>query len=366
MARRDPGLRLFPNVSSFKDRHGKPRYRYRAKGQSATYLPGVPGSPEFAEAYSAAIAGLPRPIGASRTVPGSINALAVVIYASAEWEALAPATRRTYRGILEQLREAHGDRQVKALDVAICHRLRDRKKATPTAANNLIKVLRWALEIAITRGMIGTNPALSVRPLPIRSDGHHTWTETEIAAFEERWPVGTRERLAFDLYLYTGQRLSDVRGMGRQHVRGDRIMVRQQKTKAVVDIPIHQSLKASLDTVPADQMVFILTNWGEPYSEKGIGNWFGDASRAAGLVRCSAHGLRKAMGRRLAEAGCTTHEIAAVLGHTTLKEVERYTRDAQRHGLATSALSRIGGTENEQILANPADRVAKSARKLPK
>jgi integrase len=37
------------------------------------------------------------------------------------------------------------------------------------------------------------------------------------------------------------------------------------------------------------------------------------------------HGLRKAAARPLAEAGCTTHEIAAITGHKTLSEVERYT-----------------------------------------
>ena len=55
----------------------------------------------------------------------------------------------------------------------------------------------------------------------------HTWTEEEITQFEERWPNGTRERLAFALLLYTGQRGSDVYRMTWADVAGDVIRVAQ-------------------------------------------------------------------------------------------------------------------------------------------
>jgi len=48
------------------------------------------------------------------------------------------------------------------------------------------------------------------------------------------------------------------------------------------------------------------------------------------LRNCSAHGLRKAAARRLAEAGCTEHEIAAITGHASLREVQRYTKAADQ------------------------------------
>lgn len=77
----------------------------------------------------------------------------------------------------------------------------------------------------------------------------------------------------------------------------------------------------------------------------------------------AAHGLRKAAARRLAEAGASAHEIMAVTGHRTLKEVERYTRTAAMKGLATSAMARIGGPEPEQTLSNPDDGLDKSRSK---
>ena len=63
--------------------------------------------------------------------------------------------------------------------------------------------------------------------------------------------------------------------------------------------------------------------------------------RPARLPHCSAHGLRKAAARRLAECGCTPHEISAVTGHATLKEVTRYTRAADQRHLAEAAMDKM-------------------------
>jgi integrase len=53
------------------------------------------------------------------------------------------------------------------------------------------------------------------------------------------------------------------------------------------------------------------------------------------------HGLRKAAGRRLAEAGVSANAVMAVLGHKSLAEAERYTRDADRQHLASAAIARL-------------------------
>lgn len=351
----------FPGASAFRDRHGKIRWRYRKRGRPTVYLPGLPGSPEFAEAYAAAVAGQGRGAGEKRTKPGSINALAVMVYASAEWEALGKATRVTYRGIIERMRKDYGDLPVRGLNPTHVYAIRDKLKATPATANNFLKVLRFMMAFAVSRQLRTDNPAAMVKPIKIESAGFHTWSEAEIARFEERWKVGTRERLAFDLLLYTAQRSGDVRQMGRQHLDGDAIFVRQQKTGAELTIPIHPRLAASLATVPAGQMLFIQTTAGAAYTAAGFGNWFRDACREAGLTRCSAHGLRKSAATRLADAGCSEAQIMAVTGHATSNEVRRYTAARDQRRLAASALASIGGTESEQKLANPDTRLAKSA-----
>lgn len=45
-----------PNVSSYRDRHGKLRWRYR-KGQACVQLPGAPGEVRFQEALERALSG---------------------------------------------------------------------------------------------------------------------------------------------------------------------------------------------------------------------------------------------------------------------------------------------------------------------
>lgn len=62
---------------------------------------------------------------------------------------------------------------------------------------------------------------------------------------------------------------------------------------------------------------------------------------AAGLPHCTAHGLRKAAASRLAELGAGESEIMAITGHTTSKEVVRYTRGARQKVLAAKAMARF-------------------------
>jgi integrase len=84
-----------------------------------------------------------------------------------------------------------------------------------------------------------------------------------------------------------------------------------------------------------------VTEFGKPFTAAGFGNWFREQCDTANLRHCSAHGLRKAAARRLAEAGCTPHEIAAITGHASLKEIVRYTEAVNRKRLAQSAMAKV-------------------------
>jgi integrase len=128
--------------------------------------------------------------------------------------------------------------------------------------------------------------------------------------------------------------------MGRQHVRNGVISVRQEKTRAALEIPVHSKLQAIIDATPGD-LTFLVTEKGQPFSSAGIGNAFRQWCDEAGLPHCSAHGLRKAACRRLAEAGCSEKQIAAISGHLSLSEVQRYTRDADQARLARDAMRTI-------------------------
>jgi integrase len=194
--------------------------------------------------------------------------------------------------------------------------------------------------------LVREDPTLGIRLRPIRSDGHHTWTEEELAAYAAQHPIGSKARLALALGLHTGQRRGDCIGMGPQHIRNGMLRVKQRKTGAALAIPVHPDLQAVLDATPGSHLTFLNTPAGKPYSARGFTQWFARMCAAAGLPpHCTFHGLRKAACRRLAEAGCSASEIAAISGHKTLKEVARYTSAADQERLARNAMARnIGAT----------------------
>jgi len=160
--------------------------------------------------------------------------------------------------------------------------------------------------------------------------------------------IGSRARLALGLLLYTAQRRSDVVRMGRQHVRYGVLTIRQRKTGVEVSIPMHPALERIVAATARDNLTFLVTSGGKPFTPAGFTNWFRKCCDEAGLPKgCCPHGLRKAASRRLAEHGCSPHEIMSITGHKTLKEVSRYTAAVDRRRLAVTAMSKtITGTSS--------------------
>jgi enterobacteria phage integrase len=209
----------------------------------------------------------------------------------------------------------------------------------------LLKRIRTLLRYAMALGWTDRDTTAGVKAY--RSKEIHTWNEEEIATFEKYWPEGSRERLAFALLLYTGQRGSEVHRMLWTDLVGDAIRVAQQKTRTKLTIPIHEALSRLLANANRNHANILPTAYKQPFSVKGFGNMMSNAIREAGLPgRCKPHGLRKAAARRLAEAGCSASEIMAITGHKTLAEVERYTRAAEQARLARQAMNRQLKTES--------------------
>jgi integrase len=218
------------------------------------------------------------------------------------------------------------------------------KGKTPSAARNFLNTLRAMIAFAIDAGIRADDPTIGVKRPKIKTDGYRTWSEDDIAAFEATHPLGTMPRLALALLLYTGQRRSDIVAMGLQHVRGDLISVRQRKTGTPLLIPMHPALQAAIEATPSGHLTFLATAFGRARTANGFGTWFRECCNAAGLANgTSAHGLRKAACRRLAEAGCSANEIKAISGHASLREVERYTKAADQERMARAAMKRLGG-----------------------
>lgn len=181
-----------------------------------------------------------------------------------------------------------------------------------------------------------------------KTGGFKEWSVDEVLKFEERWPIGTRERVMLDVYLYTGLRRGDAAAVGKQHVRKSDefpngiIAIQTEKTGEWVHIPMLDVLKRTLDAGPTGDLSFNATKAGRPFAKELLGNAFKDACVEAGIMDKSAHGLRKAAATRAADNGATAHELMAIFGWKDIKEAEIYTRQADRKRLAAGAMAKLG------------------------
>lgn len=334
-------------VHSYTDRLGKRRHYFRRHGKKHP-LPGAFGSTEFMAEYGRLLAAgeEPAPEPKARPAPRSFAAVAEAYFASGIYRTKAESTRVNYRRVIERFLADHGHRLVHQMKREHVDRLMGELADKPGAAHVFLKRLRTLTRYAIKLGWITTDPTAGV-DVP-KTNERHTWTEQEVARFEAFWAVGTKQRLAEALLVFTGQRGGDARLMNEADIAGGEIAVAQEKTGAKVTIPMHPELQRVLAATPAAKVrsikaagMLLVTDYGQPFTRKGFQNFVASAIRAAGLPeRCKTHGLRKAAARRLAEAGCTTKEIMAITGHKTLAEVERYTRAAEQKRMARAAVAK--------------------------
>jgi enterobacteria phage integrase len=337
--------KLPPFVECWRDRHGKLRVYFRKGRGRRIPLPSTIGSDEFDSAYRAALAGQ-LALGREKHVPPAPRTIAALILSymrSAAYLGLRATTKVGYAARIETLRAKHGHRSVAGLTrQRIVTGILQPYVGKPGAALGILKMLRILIRHAIDIGWLNHDPSLGIkRP---RTREIRPWTDAEIQKFEHRWPIGTKQRLAFALMLHTGQRRGDVHRMTWADVSDGAIRVTQQKTGRKLTIPLHRNLLEVLAVADRDHVTIINTQHGKPFAVSGFSQWIRDAITAARLpLECQPHGLRKAAGRRLAEAGCTAHEIMAVLGHKTLTEAERYTREADQARLASAALAKLEG-----------------------
>ena len=166
---------LLRYIHAFRDRHGRMRYYFRRPGFKRVPLSGLPGSPEFMQAYQRALDPKTAPrleVGASKVQVGTVADLVTRWYRSPEFIGLKNSTQSTYRSIVEPFREAHGSKRVAQLQRENVKDMLAKKAETPTAGNNWLKRMRQLMAFAIDIGMRADDPTVGVKSLPIRSAGH--------------------------------------------------------------------------------------------------------------------------------------------------------------------------------------------------
>lgn len=326
-----------PFVQRESTRHGKTVWYFRRGTGARARLPGEYESPEWLAAYEAALGGAPAP---APTTSGTFRWLVERYKASAKFAGLAKETQTFRAGILDRVVKTAGDLRLSQITRSMLAEGRDRRAETPFAAINYLKVMNQVFAFAVDAGYLSSNPAKGIeRPSPA-TDGHHTWTVAEVRRYQAKWPVGTRERLAMDLLLYTGLRRGDLVQLGRQHVRNGIIRYRATKNGVEIVLPMLPVLQLTIDAGPTGDLTYLATMRNTPWKKESFGTWFAGACKAA-KVPGRAHGLRKAGATIAAENGASDQQLMAIFGWTNPEQAAVYTRTASRAKMAAMGIGML-------------------------
>jgi hypothetical protein len=238
---------------------------FRRAGFPRAKLPGQLLSPTFMAAYQQAMALTPVPIGASKVERGSVAHAVGNYFTSPQLTELAPGTQAMRRAILNRFRDQYGERPIGTMPAPwFAHVLAELR---PHARRNWLKAIRALCQFAVAVELIKADPTAGMKLPKVKSERRRAWTPAEIEAYERTHPIGTKARLAFALGLCTLQRRGDAVRMGPQDVRDGMLAVTQEKTGAMLSLPVRPELRTILDATPITGLsTFLVTKSGKPYS----------------------------------------------------------------------------------------------------
>ena len=273
--------------------------------------------------------------------------------ASAEFKTLDRTTQSKRRSIIESMwlepmtdsDKILADIPLPKMTVAHVEVLKERKSATPFAADERLKVLRQVFDTKKDGKPITPNIARLVDAYRVHTDGHHTITSDEIGQFIDYHGPKSKAVLAISLLMFTGFRVSDLALVGPQHRRGDKLKLRlfknRNRTPVDIEIAIHPILEAVLATHNITAMNYLQTEFGKAFSVKGLGNRVSAWFTQAGLPHCTSHSVRKGLATDQAHNAATDNMLEAMFGWKDGKTSKIYTRNADRARLARQAVLTI-------------------------
>jgi len=289
---------------------------------------------------------------------------------SGRFKALAQNTKLVRARVLRQIADEFGDLKYAQMNRFDIEKIRASKlsEGKPHAAEHRRKFLAQVFRHANVTGLISHDPFVGIeKPADnpaLRSrthtaldgtmySGHWTWTADQVRQFFDYWPHGTSPHICMSLMFYLGVRISDAQKLGPRNEVDDRMVfttekrVGKQRQGVDMNLPITAPLRDAIEAAREANIVsldnYVLTRFGKPFTQKSISHWFSERASMAGLPReCTAHGVRKALAKILADNGATSSELKATFGWTTSKLADLYTEQANKKDLATSGLERLG------------------------
>jgi integrase len=278
----------------------------------------------------------------SRTVAGIIAEW----QNSPEWDALRPNTQDGYVRYINPLFQAFKAidfRKLKREHLMSIRNVVAKKQGHGAAiafCRSVSALYKWAIE----QGKTEFSPATKMRN-KLRMGELPAWRNEQAMKAMRELPEPYRRAVV--LAYYTGQRRGDLCSLKWSAYDGVVLTVKQQKAKDDKDplqIPVVPALRAELEAwkQEARAVTILETVRGMPWIPAYLSRTLPIELEKVGLPRLGIHGLRKLTAARLAEAGCSPHEIAAITGHETLSMITHYTKSVNQRTLADVAVLRLG------------------------
>ncbi|MEE4117402.1 MAG: tyrosine-type recombinase/integrase [Paracoccaceae bacterium] len=304
-------------------------------------LPGKPGDPEFVAAYHEAHA------AKADTPEGTLQAVLNAYQDSPKFTDLAERTRRDYVRNIRLIEAEYGtfplaaftDRRTRGEFLA----WRDRLAATRgrRQADYIFRTLAAILAWAADRGLVPLNPCERPGRLYRSTRAESIWSTDDEAAFLA--VASEPMRLAFLLAVWTGQRQGDLLRLAWTAYDGQTIRLRQSKGGRRVVVPVSAPLRAALDNTPRRAVTILTNSRGHPWTADGFRTTWAKTVKKTPISGLTFHYLRGTAVTRLALAGASEAEIAAITGHSlrdvgAILDAHYLSRDAR---LAESGIRKL-------------------------
>lgn len=348
-----------PHLHKETNRHGNVVWYVREGKGPRIRIKAVYGTPEFDEAYLAALNGeSSKPAG--KAVKGSLEWLWMLYRQTTAWTELSPATRKQRENIMRQMLKTSGNAAMSSITGKAIEQGIQRRK--PYAGRHFVDTLRGMFKWAVKAQHCTVDPTAGHAVAKPKTKGFPVWSEDELEQFERRWPMGTRERVMFGVYCFAGLRRGDAARLGKQHIRNGVITIDTEKTGTRVTIPVLPDLAEIIAAGPTGELAIIASKKGQPMRKEVVGNLFKKACKEAGLHNRSAHGIRKAAATRAANNGATVATLEAIFGWEGGQMAALYTRAADRRKLAAEHMEKL--SKSGTSIPAPDGKVRDEAKKV--
>lgn len=337
---------------------GNKRYRVRVKGnhRKRITLSVTPEDPDFLTHYNLAREGKkvesePVELDTPHTIGWLFNKYLKWMKDQADNGTFSAKTLKKRTNILGKI--------LRDFDLADYHvnitrpvliRLQDAMSATPSTADDTITAIRVVYDWAIDRGYCEVNPASRIKNFGRKGNGSTPWTRADFSTFTDTHKPGSTAYLCLHLLAFTACRIGDARLLGRRNETmrdGVKFLEWQPEKKgaAFVSVPMMPQLQDAIRRC-GNQETYLRNSWDKPFSSgDALSQVFSKWCKQAGMENRTAHGVRKAVGHLLAEAGCSQYQIMAIHGHTESRTSEVYTVGVQRRKLAIQAMQSMESFE---------------------